>query len=228
MRMLLVLICFGFGTIQMMDEAEARREAQWEAALVETSRKNAADAQAEAEQTEAFKPAELDVRLISVEPEAAASDELLDSETELESDVKPCGKGGFVDSKDRRELELLAITIYSEAGGDECCDLCRYRVGDVALMRRDDQRYPDTLEGVLTEPLQYGLFAETGVVWPERAAAPEEARAVARAWEAAEDVLSGKHSDLWGKGYIFQAEFPQGDLDGRIYCEQCNMWYGKG
>lgn len=229
MRMLLVLICFGFGTIQMMDEAEARREAQWEAALVETSRKNAADAQAEAEQTEAFKPAELDVRLISVEPDAATSDETLeDLESKLESDVKPCGRGGFVDSKEKRELELLAIACYREAGGDECCNLCRYRVCDVALTRRDDPRYPDTLEGVLTEPLQYGLLSITGVVWPERASDPEEAEAVARAWEVAEDVLSGNHSDLWGKGYIFQAEFPQGDLDGRIYCEQCNMWYGKG
>ena len=161
--------------------------------------------------------------LPATEPESEVN-----TEPEIKPDEVPCGKGGFVDSRDKREWGLLAITCYREAGGDECCNLCRYRVCDVALTRRDDPRYPDTLEGVLTEPLQYGLLSITGVVWPERASDPEEAEAVARAWAVAEDVLSGNHSDLWGKGYIFQAEFPQGDLDGRIYCEQCNMWYGKG
>lgn len=146
-----------------------------------------------------------------------------------EADSKPCGKGGFVDAQDKRDLELLAITCYTEAGGDNCCDLCRYRVCDVPLMRRADPRYPDTLEGVLTQPKQYGTFSETGVVWPARASEPGEAHAVERAWAVAEDVLSGNHSDLWGKGYIFQAEFPQGnDPDSRIYCEQCGMWYCKG
>lgn len=53
-----------------------------------------------------------------------------------EADSKPCGKGGFVDAQDKRDLELLAITCYTEAGGDNCCDLCRYRVCDVPLMRR--------------------------------------------------------------------------------------------
>ena len=146
-----------------------------------------------------------------------------------EADSEPCGKGGFVDAQDKRDLELLAITCYTEAGGDNCCDLCRYRVCDVPLMRRADPRYPDTLEGVLTQPKQYGTFSETGVVWPARASEPGEAHAVERAWAVAEDVLSGNHSDLWGKGYIFQAEFPQGnDPDSRIYCEQCGMWYCKG
>lgn len=150
-------------------------------------------------------------------------------ESPQEADSEPCGKGGFVDAQDKRDLELLAITCYTEAGGDNCCDLCRYRVCDVPLMRRADPRYPDTLEGVLTQPKQYGTFSETGVVWPARASEPGEAHAVARAWAVAEDVLSGNHSDLWGKGYIFQAEFPQGnDPDSRIYCEQCGMWYCKG
>lgn len=146
-----------------------------------------------------------------------------------EADSEPCGKGGFVDAQDKRDLELLAITCYTEAGGDDCCDLCRYRVCDVPLMRRADPRYPDTLEGVLTQPKQYGTFSETGVVWPARASEPGEAHAVERAYAVAEDVLSGNHSDLWGEGYIFQAEFPQGDdPSSRIYCEQCGMWYCKG
>lgn len=145
-----------------------------------------------------------------------------------EADSEPCGKGGF-ECQDKGDWERLAITCYTEAGGDNCCDLCRYRVCDVPLMRRADPRYPDTLEGVLTQPKQYGTFSETGVVWPARASEPGEAHAVARAWAVAEDVLSGNHSDLWGKGYIFQAEFPQGnDPDSRIYCEQCGMWYCKG
>ena len=145
-----------------------------------------------------------------------------------EADSEPCGKGGF-ECQDSGDWERLAIAIYQEAGGDACCDECRYRVADIVLNRVADDRFPDSIEAVLTQPKQYGTLSATGVVWPARASEPGEAHAVARAWAVAEDVLSGNHSDLWGKGYIFQAEFPQGnDPDSRIYCEQCGMWYCKG
>lgn len=121
---------------------------------------------------------------------------------------------------DPERVEMLACLIYQEAGGDACSDLCRMRVGDVALTRELDPRFPDTLEEVLLQPGQYGTFSRTGIVWPARASKPEEAAAVQRAYETAEKLLSGEHSDLWGLGYIWQAEFPQGTdviLDSGIY-----------
>lgn len=111
---------------------------------------------------------------------------------------------------DPEEVEMLACAIYNEAGGDACSDLCRYYVGDVILNRVADPRFPDTIEAVLTAPGQYGTFARTGIVWPARASKPEEAAAVARAYDIARRLLAGERSELWGLGYIWQAEFPQG------------------
>ena len=144
-----------------------------------------------------------------------------------EADSKPCGKGGF-ECQDKGDWERLAIAIYQEAGGDACCDECRYRVGDIILNRVADERFPDSIEAVLTQPKQYGTLSTTGVVGPTRASEPGEAHAVERAWRVAEEILTGTHSDVYGEGYVFQAEFPQGnDPDSRIYCEQCGMWYCK-
>lgn len=127
---------------------------------------------------------------------------------------------------DPEELELLATLIYCEAGSDACCDYCRYRVADVALNRMADDRFPDTLLKVLTQMGQYGTFYWTGVVWPARASHESELAAVERAYRIAEDVLTDeKHSDLYGQGYIWQAEFKQGtDI---VYCSQCHIYYGK-
>ena len=118
-------------------------------------------------------------------------------------------------------VEMLACAIYSEAGGDECSDECRIDVGDVILNRVEDSRFPDTLEGVLTAPKQYGRFSVTGVIWPERARKPEEAHAVERAYRIAEQLLAGEHGELFGQGYVWQAEFEQGSdgfwLDGLFF-----------
>lgn len=119
---------------------------------------------------------------------------------------------------DQHNIELLACAIYQEAGSDAVCDECRYRVGDVILNRVDSEYFPDTIEGVLTQNRQYGLFYVTGVVWPERASNVNEAAAVERAYEVATDILvNGNHGDLYGKGYIWQAEFIQGDE--YVYCD---------
>lgn len=116
---------------------------------------------------------------------------------------------------------MLACAIYCEAGGDACSDLCRYYVGDVILNRVNDPRFPDTIEGVLTQKSQYGRFYWTGIVWPERANYPGEAAAVARAYDTARALLSGERSELYGAGYIWQAEFTQGTdviyLDGTYF-----------
>ena len=116
------------------------------------------------------------------------------------------------------DTERLACAIYNEAGGDMCSDECRRDVGDVILNRVEDSRFPDSIEAVLTAPLQYGNFAKTGIVWPERARNPLEAEAVERAWRIAEELMAGEHGELFGQGYVWQAEFTQGSdgfwLDG--------------
>lgn len=137
------------------------------------------------------------------------------------AEAKPCGEGGY-DCIDKDDWERLACVIYQEAGSDSCCDECRRRVADVVLNRVNDSRYPNTIKEVLEEPRQWGMFSETGIIWPERASLPEEQEAVARAYDAARDVLEGRHSDLTNR-YIFCAEFPQGE--DWIYCD--GIYFGR-
>lgn len=123
----------------------------------------------------------------------------------------------------KRDVELLACVIYQEAGGDAVCDDCRYRVADVVMNRVADPRFPDNIHDVLTAKGQYGRFHWTGVVWPERASYDSEQHAVERAYDVAADIFDGNHSELYGQGYIWQAEFVQGtDV---VYC--CGHYYGK-
>lgn len=110
-----------------------------------------------------------------------------------------------VEEPDPEEVEELAIVIFCEAGADAQCDETRYMVGDVVLNRVADDRYPDTIHDVLAQKAQYGRFYWTGIVWPDRAKNPGNANAVARAREIAYNLLTDtRHSDLYGKGYIYQ------------------------
>ena len=122
------------------------------------------------------------------------------------------------------EIEYLSIAIYCEAGSDRCCDNCRRRVADVIQNRIADDRFPDSMLGVLRQEAQYGTFDWTGDVWPNMSYRESEKRAVERARRIAEEVVSGQHSELYGQNYIWQAEFIQG-YDW-IYC--CGIYYGKG
>ena len=106
------------------------------------------------------------------------------------------------------ERELLACAIYCEAGGDACTDETRRMVGEVILNRVADPRFPDTIEGVLTQKSQYGRFHWTGVVWSSRAA--HEPEAVERAYRCAEAVLTEPR--LLPEDVVFQAEFVQGEI----------------
>lgn len=131
---------------------------------------------------------------------------------------------GYMEERiDENQLEMLACVIYQEAGGDAVCDECRYRVADVVLNRIEDPRFPDTMEGVLTEKGQYGRLYWTGVVWPERASLETEKSAVDRAYCIAKDVLEGNHSDLYGNGYVWQAKFIQGNDN--VSC--CGIYFGR-
>lgn len=159
-----------------------------------------------------------------VEPEIYISEE---SEVEVEVEVEAPAEEE-VDEEieiDPEELELLACVIYQEAGADYCCDDCRRRVADVVLNRVEDDRFPDNIQDVLTQKRQYGRYYWTGVVWPERAKNDCEKHAVERAYRIAEGVLKGEHSELYGEGYIWQAEFKQGT--GVVYCDRCKIYFGK-
>lgn len=122
------------------------------------------------------------------------------------------------------DAEMLAIVIYQEVGGNACCDACRYRVGDIVLNRVVDPRFPNTIYDVLMQPGQYGRLSWTGIVWADRASNPNEAHAVERARNVANDILNGNHSDLYGNGYVWQAGFAQGT--DRFWC--CGHFYGRG
>lgn len=130
------------------------------------------------------------------------------------------GNGGFI-TDDPYDLELLARAIYAEAGRDDCSDETRIMVGNVILNRMNDPRYPDTMEEVLTQPLQYNTFDKTGVVWKDRASDPDERDAVERAYQCAERVLLGEK--LLPDDVIFQSEYIQGTeivahQDGIYFC----------
>ena len=121
------------------------------------------------------------------------------------------------------EVEMLACVIYQEAGSDYICDDCRRRVADVVLNRVASEDFPDTMYEVLTARSQYGRFHWTGVVWPDGASNATEQHAVERAYRIAREVLNGQHSDLYGGGWIWQAEFPQGSEQKKC----CGIYFGR-
>lgn len=119
------------------------------------------------------------------------------------------------------DLEMLALVIYQEAGGDACSDETRLMVGNVVLNRVADERFPDSIEEVLLQERQYGRLHWTGLVWADRASKPEEAHAVQRAYDCAKRVLEGER--LLPEDVIWQAEFKQGtevvaEQDGFYFC----------
>lgn len=157
-----------------------------------------------------------------VEEKAGRFDKYEEPEVEEEVIEEPVEPEIVIDPEER---ELLACVIYQEAGSDACCDDCRRRVADVVLNRVESDRFPyaNTIHEVLTAKRQYGRFYWTGVVWPDRASNPGEKHAVERAYRIAEEVLSGQHSELYGQGYVWQAEFKQGkDI---VCC--CDIYFGR-
>lgn len=120
------------------------------------------------------------------------------------------------------ELEILALVIYQEAGGDRCSDETRLRVGCVFLNRVESESYPDSFYEVAVQQGQYGTLYWTGIKWPARAAASGEQHAVARAYAIAERVLSGER--VLPADVIFQSEYVMGEIvaysDGMYFCRK--------
>lgn len=67
------------------------------------------------------------------------------------------------------ELDILALIVYQEAGGDKVSDDTRRLVAQVFLNRVNDSRFPDSFYEVATAERQYGRLYWTGIVWPDRA-----------------------------------------------------------
>lgn len=121
------------------------------------------------------------------------------------------------------ELEILALIVYQEAGGDKVSDDTRRLVAQVFLNRVNDSRFPDSFYEVATAERQYGRLYWTGIVWPDRASSKVEAHAVERAYKIAQEVLESD-KPVCPEDVIFQAEFVQGD----IYAEQDGMYFCFG
>lgn len=122
-----------------------------------------------------------------------------------------------------QELEILALIIYQEAGGDACSDETRQMVGEVFLNRVASSDYPDTFHEVALAKAQYGRLYWTGLEWPERAVLPQEAHAVERAYDVAVALLTGAVERLLPTDVIFQSENVQGteivaERDGLYFC----------
>lgn len=154
---------------------------------------------------------------------AAARETLIESEpVEQVETLTTCAADVALEEQiDERTVELLALVIYQEAGGDCCSDETRRMVGEVVLNRVASSRYPNTITEVLLQRAQYGRLHWTGLVWPERASSAGEAHAVARAYDCAAQVLTGDR--LLPTDVIYQAEFPQGTetlahVDGFYFC----------
>lgn len=118
------------------------------------------------------------------------------------------------------ELEILAIIIYQEAGGDACSDDTRMKVGNVFLNRVDSPLFPDTFEEVALQDWQYGTLSQTGLKWPDRASYDGEQHAVERAYDIAKRCL--EEDRILPPNVIFQAEFEQGD---GTYCYQDGFYF---
>ena len=121
------------------------------------------------------------------------------------------------------ELDILALIVYQEAGGDRVSDDTRRLVAQVFLNRVNDSRFPDSFYEVATAERQYGRLYWTGIVWPDRASSQSESHAVERAYKIAQEVLESDEP-ICPEGVIFQAEFVQGD----IYAEQDGMYFCFG
>lgn len=120
----------------------------------------------------------------------------------------------------QEQLEILALIIYQEAGGDHCSDDTRRKVGSVFLNRVNSPLFPDLFAEVALAPKQYGTLHYTGLKWPDRASNPSEAEAVDRAYIIADELL--RYGSILPPNVIWQAEFKQGT---GVYCEQDGLYF---
>lgn len=113
-------------------------------------------------------------------------------------------------SVSEEDIDLMAHLIYAEAGSDWCSDELILSVGSVVLNRMADDRFPDTLEGVIYQAGQYSCtFDDTIDKTPNE-----------RCYRLAEQLLT--EGSILPSNVVFQAGFTQGD---GIYKVEQNVYF---
>ena len=121
------------------------------------------------------------------------------------------------------QTEALAMgidaVISSVPGGELANDVTMVMVGSTIMNRVESGRYPDTVEDVLCQPMQFSCFSETGLKWVGRAAENEGFKQ--RCMDAAERVLSGER--MLSPHVVYVSSVSQGSveaqLDGLYFCK---------
>ena len=124
---------------------------------------------------------------------------------------------------DQSEVLALAVgidaVISSVEGGELASDVTMVMVGSTIMNRVDDPRYPDNVEEVLCQPMQFSCFSDTGLKWVGRAAENETFKE--RCMKAAERVLNGER--LLSPQVVYVSSGRQGtveaQLDGLYFCK---------
>lgn len=134
------------------------------------------------------------------------------------SDIPPLGKGGLSDETEALAMGIDAV-ISSVPGGELANDVTMVMVGSTIMNRVESGRYPDTVEDVLCQPMQFSCFSETGLKWVGRAAENEGFKQ--RCMDAAERVLSGER--MLSPHVVYVSCGKQGtveaQLDGLYFCK---------
>lgn len=109
-----------------------------------------------------------------------------------------------------KKIYRLAQLMYAE-NGSAANDDCVFLTGIVVLKRMKSDKYPNTLEGVISQEGQYSTY-QTGKI---------ECKPDERCLEIAEEILRFNLQKYYPDNLVYQAEFPQGS---KIY-EQFGQEY---
>lgn len=118
------------------------------------------------------------------------------------------------------DLEMMAIVIYREAGGNAYSNKTRIMVGNVVMNRVRSSRFPNTIYGVLTQRGQYAGMS-SAVTWPSMASNRWEKDAVKRAWACARRVQAGEN--YLPANVVYQSDYR--NLGSGIYCVGDGMYF---
>lgn len=122
------------------------------------------------------------------------------------------------------QSEVLALAVGIDAvissvpNGELASDVTMVMVGSTIMNRVESGRYPNTVEEVLCQPMQFSCFSDTGLRWVGRASENELFKQ--RCMNAAERVLSGER--MLSPQVVYVSSGRQGtveaQLDGLYFC----------
>ena len=113
------------------------------------------------------------------------------------------------------DLFYLAAAICREAGGSST--RTQMLVANVIVNRVNSKLYPNTIYGVLTQYMQYGMMWRDGVSFPKWA----DTKTKEQCYAVAKRILNGER--VCPENVLFQAEFKQGsgvyeETEGFYFC----------